>query len=151
MTVSEYVALVEAELHVRLGTRYSQLVIKGDDLPPDARRALTRYADQVVEFFHTGIDAPLADVYTDQELHNLGLGKLETGRWTHPLGDEMADRILSGVEPLDAARQKELLRGHAPSKLQPIDLHPLNAAGHFTYSLQRGQRYADLPFDTERE
>jgi hypothetical protein len=152
VTISQYVQLLETELHVTLGTRYLSLVVKGDVLPVLAQRALSRYAATVVAFLKTGLDAELPEVFSPDELSHLGFARMATGVWSFPDGDDAGDRILAGLDALDPQRQRAIDQHGRTSRSLPITLTPASAAaGHYSYVLHRGSNYDPLPFDIHQE
>lgn len=130
MKITHYVETVERDLHALLGNDGDRLLVVPDrPLPREAQQALAGYADQLVEFFQSGVDRDLNVLAMHRNLEALGLVQIREmgGCWTHPEGDHVADRIIAGViaegdAERDAADRAERGRREAEAFGQPRSL-----------------------------
>jgi hypothetical protein len=163
MTARLFIAEFEPTREVILVERDGELVILGErSLDRTDRRTLARHRRELLAALRGG-DAELKTVVEPSE--SLGLLRIETAsgrRWTHALGDEHAERVLSGLVRADDARrlasEHEAARRRAAAALgvrprgaedlpptERVELRPGQHPGQFNYTIESGKRYR-LPF-----
>jgi len=149
---------------LRLAEREGRLIIYGRPTQ-QARLLIAAHQDALLATLR-GEDVPLTLGQTKAHLESLGLVQLETGDWTHPLGDDHAEAVLCGdisrEDAEDAHEVRTARMAREAAGLTPMSprasvledaptLHPVpRTPGQFTFTKIKGRRYRPFPFEKER-
>jgi hypothetical protein len=145
---------------VTLAVRDGRLVVNGR--PTHRTRLLIGAHRAALVSVLSGHDVDLTTTRTPAFLASVGAVQLETGAWTHSLGDDHLEAILCGDVTFEDARAEASARdararreAHAfgVSALRDVFGHQLADAvvkagrypGHTTYVIEHGKRYRKLP------
>jgi hypothetical protein len=148
MTASRLLQHIES-WGLKLRARKGQLVVQGR--PTRSARMMIGAHKEALLSILAGVDVKLTSRQTAARLRSMGLCQIDTGDWTHPRGDDVADAILCGEIDFETATEMARVREvarlreglalggtllHVPPPETPI-LRPGRYPGHFTYT-ERG-------------